>query len=330
MANAWRPHPRSVTRLARAALLALGASACATGTVPIDAEGAVDGAGGGATTTTSSTGGGGGEGGHWNGKPWDGTACAEPTQFVYVVSTSSNLYRFWPPTLSFELVGHLDCPTTWSPMSMAIDRNATAWVLYQDQVVYRLDLANGKCVESGYNAAHEIGIPFGYFGMAFTADPASPEGETLFVREAAFYDAGTDPGSRRLGRFDTGSATIAPIGGGSGANADLAGTGDGRLFGFEKIAAPDGGDAVGVLAEYDTATGARIAVTDLAGVTIGAAWAVANWGGDVYLFSSGNDGMTRVVRYDPEADTVEVVVPKVGFEVIGAGVSACAPIDPPK
>lgn len=319
-------------RHALAFVFALGASACAAGTVPVDIGSGVDGAGGGVTATTSSegAGGGGGEGGEWNGKPWDGTACAEPTQFVYVVTTHSNLYRFWPPTLSFELVGHLDCPTTWTPMSMAIDRNATAWVLYQDQVVYRVDLANGKCVESGYNAAHELGIPFGYFGMAFTADTASPEGETLFVREAAFYDAGSDPGVRRLGRFDTGSATVAPIGEGSGANADLAGTGDGRLFGFEKVPGSDGADATGTLAEYDTATGARIAVTDLAGVTIGAAWAVAAWGGDVYLFSSGNDGKTRVVRYDPEAETVEVVVPKVGFEVIGAGVSACAPIDPPK
>jgi hypothetical protein len=321
--------------LALAALLpaALFAAGCATGTVPAESIGGVTGAGGGDATTATSTGagagGGGGGGGDWNGHPWESTACSEPTQFVYVVTTGAQLYRFWPPTLSFELVGHLDCPTNWTPMSMAIDRHATAWVLYMDQIVYRLDLATGNCFESGYNAEHVIGIPFGYFGMAFTADPSSPDAETLFVREAAFYDLGADPGVRPLGRFDTASTKIATLGVGLGANADLAGTGDGRLFGFEKLVDPDGVDALGTLAEYDTATGARIAVTELPGVTIGNAWAVAAWGGDVYLFSNAYGGTTRVIRYDPETEGVDVVVDDVGFEVIGAGVSACAPVEPP-
>lgn len=289
------------------------------------------GAGGGGGDTGFTGGGGGAGGGDWAGLPWSEADCAEPTQFVYVVTTSANLYRFWPPTLSFEHVGHLDCPTdgSWSPLSMAIDRHADAWVLYWDQVVYRLDLASGHCEESGYNPGHQIPGPFGYFGMAFTADAASPEGESLFVRQAAFYDAGSDPGSRLLGRFDTGAMAVSVVGEGPGANTDLAGTGDGRLYGFEKIPTGEGND-LSRLVEYDKSTGEVIASTDLEGVTIGDAWAVAAWGGDIWLFSSTYEGSTSVARYDPEAGTVETVLSNTGFKVLGAGVSSCAPIEPPK
>jgi hypothetical protein len=342
MRAARRGHTRDmmlrVRVIALTAAVGLLAMACAQGsTDPRAGVGFVAGTGG-ASSSVSSGGflglgpfhGGGGEGGAtWAGLPWDDAACSEPTQFVYVVTTTSDLYRFWPPTLSFELVGHLDCPTAWSPLSMAVDRHATAWILYWDQVVYRLDLATGHCIESGYNAEHVIPGPFGYFGMAFAADASAVDEETLFVRQVAFFDQGADPGERTLGRFDTGTAAISAVGVGLGGNADLAGTGDGRLHGFEKVSNAQG-DGLSRLVEYDPATGARIATTDLDGLTIGDAWAVAAWGGDLWLFSSTYEGSTRVVRYAPATEALEVVVPDAGFEVIGAGVSSCAPIVPPK
>ena len=38
-----------------------------------------------------------------------GVACPMETQFVYVVTTEDDLYRFDPPSLQFALVGHLSC-----------------------------------------------------------------------------------------------------------------------------------------------------------------------------------------------------------------------------
>lgn len=326
------PQTSALSQTLSAAALALSLTACAQGGHYFEEAGAVSGSGGTAGAGGSSVTGTGGAGaGGWGGEPWDGSvSCAEPTQFVYVVTTTSDIYRFWPPTLSFEHVGHLDCPTEgWTPLSMAIDKHARAWVLYWDQVVYRVDLGTGECVESGYNAEHALPSPFGYFGMAFTADAASPEGESLMVRQAAFYDLGADPGVRPLARLDTLTTKLSTIGEGLGGNADLAGTGDGKVFGFEKVPGSSG-EAVGQLAEYDPSTGERIAVTPLDGITIGDAWAVAVWGGDVWLFTSPLGAATNVVRYQPTTGDVDVVVANTGFEVIGAGVSACAPLTPPK
>lgn len=317
------------TRLCLATCV-LSIAACAQGTNTIDMS--QDGAGAAAAGTAGSGGTPGEEEGGWVSGSWDGAECGEATQFIYVITTGSQLFRFWPPTASFEYVGNIDCPVTmgdWTPLSMSIDRMGQAWILYWDQVVYRLDLGTGKCLDSGYNPQHEIPGPFGYFGMAFTADSASPQGESLFLRQVVFYENGSDPGTRSLGRFDTTNFTVTPIGDGLGGNADLAGTGDGRLFGFEKIPS-DSGDGQGQLAEYDPTSGARIAVTPLNGLMVGDTWAVAAWGGDIWLFTSLYGESTRVVRYQPSSGALDVVVPSAKIRVIGAGVSSCAPISPPK
>jgi hypothetical protein len=256
---------------------------------------------------------------------WSGVACSAETEFVYLLTTSRSLYRFWPPTQALEFVGRPDCPGAdgVAPISMAIDQWASAWILYADAAVYRVDLASGACVPTGYDASGTQG-PFLQFGMAFTADPSSPEGESLLLREALTYEAGHDPGYRMLGRFDTTSMKITPIGAGAGGNADLSGTRDGRLWGVVK--GPD--DALQV-ARLDPATGATLDTTTLGGETVGGAWAIAAWGGDVYLFVSAWGEHARILRYEP-ATGAHTVVRHSTLDFVGAGVSTCAPIVSPR
>ena len=271
----------------------------------------------------------------WVGLPWSETPCSEPTQYVYVVSSDSELFRFWPPTGVFTRVGVLACNgQTIQPFSMAIDRHAIAWVETYDSKVYRFDLSNGNCTDSGYaEPAGEAKFPL--FGMAFVATPTTPELETLFVRGALFPSGrGTDsdPEVRWLGSFDATSATIQPIGSASGANSDLAGAGD-QLFAFQHPLDTEWPSLI----QIDKATGSTIVAKDLPGVQIVADIAVAGWGGDFWLFvddhhPSGSIGLTTAVaRYRPTTGEISWV-PGMPFHapVIGAGVSTCAPTTPPK
>lgn len=303
----------------------LALASCATGatlesTGPGEGTG---GSGGGRGGLASGQGGAGGGSPAWDpGVPWSAEPCSEATKRIYVVSTAGGLYSYAPDTDTLHELGHLACDVPgFDPLSMAVDRQGRAWVHYWDGSIQLVDLQTGACEPSGFASS-----VFPYFGMAFAADAETPGGDRLFVRQAAFYDAGTDPGVRALGRIDTESLALEVLGTGEGANADLTGTGDGRLFAF--VRRPDGAASV---IELDPANGASLSDTLLPGVTIGTAWAFASWGGDLWLFSNGLEGQsTAIRRFDPEAGVVTVVRPELGFSVVGAGVSSCAPIEPPR
>jgi hypothetical protein len=65
------------------------------------------------------------------------------------------------------------------------------------------------------------------------------------------------------------------------------------------------------------------------------AWAFAFWGGHFYLFTTDYDTATdttscSVADYDPASGLVNpAYMTDIGFNVIGAGVSTCAPTQPP-
>jgi hypothetical protein len=259
--------------------------------------------------------------------PWaDTIACSVATQYVYVLSAEGEIHRFSPSELAFERVGRPSClPDGVAMFSMAVDRHARAFVLAQDQRVYRVDLESGACARTVVDRA-ESALAFRHFGMAYVADPSAPEGESLFVREAWVGGdvldpvAPPDPGYRRLATLDPDSGRFALRGSGEGVDADLTGTGDGRLFAF--IMQGDQASQVGVLDTTTGALGARWALPD---VEITGGWAVAAWGGAVWLFSSNPGETARARRFRPELGVVDLVSGQAGFHVVGAGVSTCAP-----
>ena len=57
-------------------------------------------------------------------------------------------------------------------------------------------------------------------------------------------------------------------------------------------------------------------------------FAFAHWGGRLYIFMRlyGMGNTTNVYVSDPETESFEMVLEDVGFDVVGAGVSTCAPV----
>jgi hypothetical protein len=248
---------------------------------------------------------------------------------VYVLSDRNELYSFRPNMRQFTRIGTLRCPTSAQPNSMAIDRNAVAWVNYVTSSVgdtagtlYRVNTTDASCT-----GAAPINLPPRWFrlGMGFSTASATDTAETLFVTGTG------DPlgaGSPGLGRISNNS--LIPVGAFSGRlwgqSAELTGTGDGRLYGFFTTTPVQ-------VAQIDKATGSILDMTPLPGVETPQAWAFSFWGGDFYLYtapSAVTGRTTNVTRYRPSDGSIDArYMVDIGFRIVGAGVSTCAPIEPP-
>jgi hypothetical protein len=246
--------------------------------------------------------------------------CADDARLVYLVSNASELLRFDPATLSVTLIGKLGCSVdggpavgTPTPVSMAVERNGTAWVLYDDGTMHLVDVATAGCDRSMFQKKQVLG--FDTFGMGFVSNAVGTNAETLYV---AAHDGSA------LGIIDRQTLKLERVGEYSGnldGSAELTGTGDSRLFGFFLTNPVQ-------LVELDKVTAKTKSQSDL-GLTIGDAWAFAFWGGDFWLFTSDNRPTSEVHRYRPSTGQLELMIPDVGYEIVGAGVSTCAPITPP-
>jgi hypothetical protein len=248
--------------------------------------------------------------------------CSEESKLVYVVSRENDLYSFAPAEGRFTRIGPLACPSTSNPFSMAVDRAGTAWVLYADGLLFKVSTKDASCATTTYVTGQ---AGFQLLGMGFAADAPGSTRETLYV---------SDIGGKGLGKLDPVTLTLTPIGGYdgplAGRSAELTGTGDGRLYGFFTTAPAQ-------VAQITKGSGAIASAAPMQGVTTGTDWAFSFWGGDFYLYTAqiqtgglpmdavGSD----VTRYRPSDGSVVVVQKGIGFRIVGAGVSTCAPLVPP-
>ncbi len=236
--------------------------------------------------------------------------CAEELKQIFVVTNDNELHRFAPTTKIFTKIGDLSCPAGAfaTPFSMGVDRKGTAWVLYNDGKLFKVSTTDAKCAATSY-AVGQSG--FQTFGMSFARDGL---GETLFVAD---YNA------KGLAKIDTTTLKLTFIGafGTGGGAGELTGRGDG-LFAFFNGSPPR-------VASLDKATGKVLTSKNLSGVTIGSGWAFAHWGGTFWLFHAPS-GSSQVTEYDFEKGTSTVAKTGLGFVIVGAGVSTCAPTERPK
>jgi hypothetical protein len=253
--------------------------------------------------------------------------CAEETKDIFVISEENSLYSFNPPKLAFTFLGKLQCPTGGAtPTSMAVDRHGIAWVRHSDGTIWRVDTRTLACEGTAFEPRAEID-PFYKFGMGFSTSSKGGSNEQLFL---------SDNGGAGLAKLDTDSLKLSFVGPYSGdlagKTSELTGTGDGKLYGFF-VTAP------AQIAEISKGTGEIVNPKELPGVYAGNAWAFSFYGGDFYIYTSseGNGGGpplggggSDVTRYRPSDGSVEIVKPKVGFKIVGAGVSTCAPTEGPR
>ena len=163
--------------------------------------------------------------------------------------------------------------------------------------------------------------------MGFSTSSKGGSNEQLFL---------SDNGGSGLAKLDTGTLKLSFVGSYTGALAgktsELTGTGDGKLYGFF-VTAP------AQVAEISKGTGDVLSTKELPGVYAGNGWAFSFYAGDFYIYTSseGNAGGpprsgagSDVTRYRPSDGSIEIVKPKVGFKIVGAGVSTCAPTEGPR
>jgi hypothetical protein len=317
------------TSLSLALLSAGAAGACSASSATGNLFTTGSGGAGGATSATSTGGpgsGGSGQGGETffdaglggSGQGGSTPGCAQETQFIYTLAADNTLYKFDPPTLAFTKIGTLDCPNQFaSPFSMAVDRNAQAWVVFTDGTLARVDTKDAKCSPTSFVPGQS---GFTTFGMGFSSNSPGSADETLFVSESSF--GGTTLG---LAKIDVQTLALTPIGQYDkiNARAEMTGTGDARLF-----AAFEGSPYnVAQIQKADAKILSQAPQSAINYPPGGSNFAFAFWGGDFWLFV-GPGTSTDVFQYKP----LTGVTTKVSFtpaEIVGAGVSTCAPTKPP-
>src|SRR5579859_1767359 len=175
-------------------------------------------------------------------------------KFIYVVSDQNELYTFdptlVPATTAFKDLGPLNCPGEPTPPpdnggvnSMAVDRQAFAWVNFNDGKIFKVDttVKNLPCTATSFTGGSGGFTP--QLGMGFATTSATDKTETLYVSDnggpgGACTSTTPGPGCTGLGlgSIAQSTMTLAAIGPYTGAsagyNAELSGTGDGLLYGF--------------------------------------------------------------------------------------------------
>jgi len=249
--------------------------------------------------------------------------CATGADLVYVASEERNLYSFDPTTVSFSLLGNIDCANGIYVNSMAIDRNATAWINFGDGSLWKADTQHPVCTATGY-LPNQQGV--GLFGMGFAAKTAGGTDDLLFI---------DDLSGGGLGYIDQSTMSLMRLGPFTGALAndycELTGTSNASLFGFF-AGSPLADAGAASVVQLDPSSEGAVTRWPLPTIDTGSDWAFAAWGGDFYLFTADKydmtDPYTTVTRFRPSDGSVTVLAQNIGFRIVGAGSSTCAPVAP--
>lgn len=253
------------------------------------------------------------------------------TELIYVVDDSSNFLSFDPTKLvpggsPFTQIGTLNCPAgtplgggigNATPFSMSVDRNGTAWVLYNSGEIFHVSTQDASCQATGWQVGNG---GFELFGMGFVSDAPGSDQETLFISGG---DANDLVGGN-LGSINPANLALTTLGQLPDAeqSPELTGTGDAKLYGYFP------GSTSTFVANLDKTTAMRGESWNATQLEGGAsAWAFAHWGGRFYIFATSGllVPINAVYELDPATGMNTTVINASAFRVVGAGVSTCAP-----
>jgi hypothetical protein len=252
-----------------------------------------------------------------------GSCTDEATKLIYLVDSSNNFLSFDPRLLPgdpFHVIGRLTCERG-SPFSMSVDRSGTAWVLYEDGELFKVDIADAHCDRSGYIAGASGSSTF---GMGFATDAPGADTEKLYIA--------SDDATNALHAIDT-TKDLTPkrmgtIQAANSPNPELTGGSDAKLYGFYPQSA-----GIAFVQQIERTSGKEVGPRwSLGTAPLGDvnAYAFAQWAGVFYIFVTTFDGDTfeqnsSVRSLDPQTGRFETVMQHTPFRVTGAGVSTCAP-----
>ena len=262
------------------------------------------------------------------------TAARDAAKLIYVIDQDNTLSSFKPDQTDitksvFTDIGKLSCNAggSYQPFSMSVDRTATAWVEYVNQLaglggasnkLFKVSTADASCTATTFAAGQQ---GFNEFGMGFVANSSGSTDETLFIA-----GGGSVGGASNLGTLDVGTLMITKGNSLSG-DPELTGTGLGDLWGFFPVVSGGGGRRLRRAARQDHRH--RIEQHDLArpaGTGQASAWAFGFYGGDFWVFLAQGSGATTV--YHVTMTGVKDSLDTMTRHIVGAGVSTCAPTTP--
>lgn len=233
------------------------------------------------------------------------TPCADGTENVFVLGTLGQLYAFDPASSSSRFIANVPCAAEHHGFnSMAVARDGTAYAAANDGLLVLVSTRDGSCFTTAFSDPS-----FGVFCMGFSLQGID---DVLYLSDCH------SPQSR-LGRVDTTTfqlTILGPMDPRPEDGVELTGDRDGHVFGMWNAM-----EAIAV-ARIDPVTAALFDVIRLPFRAFDA-FAFARWGGSFYFFVDGRPG-SDVVRYRP-SDRSYSIVTHVPVQVVGAGVSTCAP-----
>ena len=263
------------------------------------------------------------------------TFCKDESKWIYTVDLNNNnnnnsnnnsnstLSKFDPSTKTFTTIAELNCATSSTPNSMAVDQNAVAWVAYNDGNLFKVDTATGKCEPTSFVRDQD---DMHVFGMGFMFDPATNT-DTLYIAGGSEISNSTNTPSPQLATISFPKLTVDLVGRVENTMIELSGTGDGALWGAFPTQNSVKGTKGATLIRLDPRTGATLETYAYENLTYPSnsgseTWAMKFWGGSFWIFL--NRTIYEVKRDDLK--NINLVIDDSGHQVVGAGVSSCAPL----
>jgi len=255
-----------------------------------------------------------------------GDNCSDEAKLIYVIDESGPFSQFDPKTKTFKDLGIPNCGTSAKPFSMAIARDATAWVLYDSGNLYHIDTKNNlACTQSAW-VKNTSGLA--KFGMGFSTDQVGGTTDTLFISGGASISDSVS----KLNRLDLTSFQPTQLGNVTGW-PELTGTGSAELWGFFPSA---NNSRISQLSKLNGSELRTFNETNLNNPDPGTggttAWAFAFHGGSFWVFLkkypvTGNPNQyTKVYQFDASTGALIGQPLDTTRKIVGAGVSTCAPV----
>jgi hypothetical protein len=247
--------------------------------------------------------------------------CPEELKYVYVVDVDNTFYRFDPRAAAadaFSRVGVLSCASGGQPFAMSISREGHALVLFSAGMdacvaLNKADIDTAECFERTAFACGSGGIEL--FSLGFVSESLGSADERLFIGDMA---------TPSLATLDTRSWVVTPVGTMPAAGPDFTGNGRGELWAFYPRALPPR------ISRLDKTSGAELVgwpLPDLPPTSSDSViYAFTTWGGSFYIFLKVTPPDTSTTVYRVQDGVLSVHIPDTGLQIIGAGVSTCAPV----
>lgn len=251
--------------------------------------------------------------------------CSDAAKLIYVIDQNRTLASFNPRNIGtsadpFTDLGRVSCPSTSGaePFSMAVDRTATAWIIYDSGELFTVNLRALPltCVKTSFVPQLSVAK----FGMGFVANEPGSTMETLFISGSDFNSSLS---TTKFGTLGTTPPFKVTLKGTLMGAPEMSGTGDGKLWAFFPNVAPP---KVAQLSKSDGSVVKSFAAQALTGSP--RAWAFAFWGGQFFMFlERDSDLSTHVWKMDSLTGAVSHPINGTNRHIVGAGVSTCAPVE---